>query len=69
MAGIRCGDAGRIIGGPAAAWQGVLAAVDILQALKPGPSRPVEKLAGTALAQFARGRAFLDTLFRPAPGS
>jgi thioredoxin reductase len=63
------GDAARVMGGQAAAWQGVLAAVEILQALKPGRRAPVQKLARTAVGQFSRGRKFLDALFRPAPGS
>lgn len=61
------GDAARVMGGQAAAWQGVLAAVDILQALAPGRRVTVQKLARTAVGQFSRGRKFLDTLFRPAP--
>jgi thioredoxin reductase len=62
------GDGARIAGGQAAAWQGVIAAVDILQQLKPGPRLPLQKLARTAVGQYSRGRRFLDTLFRPAPG-
>ncbi len=63
------GDGARVMGGQAAAWQGVLAAVEILQALKPGRRASLQKLARTALGQFSRGRKFLDVLFRPAPDS
>lgn len=69
LAGISiAGDGARIRGGQAAAWQGVIAAVDILQHLKPGPRLPLQKLARTAVGQYSRGRKFLDTLFRPAAG-
>ena len=69
LAGISiAGDGARITGGQAAAWQGVIAAVDILQQLKPGPRVALQKLASTAVGQYSRGRKFLDTLFRPAAG-
>jgi thioredoxin reductase len=69
LAGISiAGDGARITGGQAAAWQGVIAAVDILQQLNPGPRAGLQKLARTAVGQYSRGRKFLDTLFRPAAG-
>lgn len=69
LAGVSiAGDGARIRGGQAAAWQGVIAAVDILQQLKPGPRAGLQKLAITAVGQYSRGRKFLDTLFRPAAG-
>ena len=60
------GDGAGIAGGQAAAWRGVLAATAIVNAIRPGRKLPVDKLARTALAQFGRGRKFLDALYRPA---
>ncbi len=60
------GDGAGIGGAQAAAWRGVLAAGAVVHALRPERKLPVEKLARTALAQFMRGRAFLDALYRPA---
>lgn len=60
------GDGAGIAGGQAAAWRGVLSALAVVQAMKPGKKQPAERLARTALAQFSRGRKFLDTLYRPA---
>jgi NADPH-dependent 2,4-dienoyl-CoA reductase/sulfur reductase-like enzyme len=60
------GDGAGIAGGQAAAWRGVLSATAIVNAIRPGRKLPVDKLARTALAQFSRGRKFLDALYRPA---
>ena len=59
------GDAAGIGGAQAAAWRGVNAAIAIIESLRPGKKLPHGKLARTALAQFARGRRFLDTLYQP----
>lgn len=60
------GDGAGIGGGQAAAWRGVIIAMAVVRALKPGAKMPAERLAYTALAGFMRGRRFLDTLHRPA---
>lgn len=60
------GDGGGIAGAQAASWSGVLAAIDAVRALKPGPAAKVEPLARVALARFRRGRRFLEVLYRPA---
>ena len=60
------GDGAGIAGGQAAAWRGVLAALAVVQAMQPGKKLAAEKLARTAVAQFMRGRRFLDALYRPA---
>ena len=62
------GDGAGIAGAQAAAWRGVLSALAVVQAIQPGRNRDAEKLARTAVAQFTRGRGFLDTLYRPAKG-
>lgn len=59
------GDAAGIAGAQAAAWRGVISAIAVIRALRPEKKMPVEKLARTALAQFSRGRKFLDALYRP----
>jgi bacterioferritin-associated ferredoxin len=59
------GDAAGIGGAQAAAWRGVLAAIAIIEAMQPGKKLPHAKLARTALAQFGRGRRFLDELYQP----
>lgn len=62
------GDAAGIGGGQVAAWRGVLAAIAVIEAMRPGKKLPQAGLARTAIAQFTRGRKFLDTLYRPAKG-
>jgi hypothetical protein len=59
------GDGAGIGGGQAAAWRGVLAASDVIGAVRPDVARPSQKYARSALAGFARGRRFLDILYRP----
>jgi NAD(P)H-nitrite reductase large subunit len=59
------GDAAGIGGAQAAAWRGVNAAIAIIESMQPGKKLPHGRLARTALAQFARGRPFLDTLYQP----
>ncbi|MGZ5082712.1 MAG: FAD/NAD(P)-dependent oxidoreductase [Usitatibacter sp.] len=59
------GDAAGIAGGQAAAWRGVLAAIAVVNAMQPGRRVNAERLARTAIAQFLRGRRFLDALYRP----
>ena len=60
------GDGASIGGGQAAAWRGVLAASDVIGAVRPDVARPSQNYAYAALSRFARGRRFLDTLYRPA---
>lgn len=60
------GDGAGIAGAQAAAWRGVLAASDVIRAVRPDVARPSEVLARAALARFSRGRRFLDLLYRPA---
>ena len=59
------GDAAGIGGAQAAAWRGVLAAIAVIEAMEPGRQLPHARLARTALAQFRRGRRFIDALYRP----
>jgi len=59
------GDGAGIAGAQAAAWRGVLAACDIVHAVKPELALKVTRMAHTALANFERGRAFIDALYRP----
>jgi NADPH-dependent 2,4-dienoyl-CoA reductase/sulfur reductase-like enzyme len=59
------GDAAGIAGGQAAAWRGVLAGIAVVTAIQPGKKLHAERLARTAVAQFLRGRKFLDALYRP----
>lgn len=60
------GDGAGIAGAQAAAWRGVLAASDVIRAVRPDVARPSEALARAAVARFTRGRRFLDLLYRPA---
>ena len=60
------GDGAGIAGAQAAAWRGVLSALAVVHAMQPGKKLPADKLAHTAIAQFMRGRKFLDALYRPA---
>ncbi len=53
------------VGPQAAAWQGVLAAADIVHTRKPEVARKGAQLATTALRGFARGQRFLDRFHRP----
>ena len=59
------GDGAGIAGGQAAAWRGALAAIAVVHAMHPGRKIAAEKIARTAIAQFTRGRRFLDALYRP----
>jgi NADPH-dependent 2,4-dienoyl-CoA reductase/sulfur reductase-like enzyme len=59
------GDAAGVGGAQAAAWRGVLAATAVVESMQPGRKMP-HGLARTAIAQFSRGRRFLDTLHEPA---
>ncbi len=62
------GDGAGIAGAEAAEARGQLAAVAAVRAVKPHPSLAAEeKAARASLRRFARGRAFLDLLYRPAP--
>jgi thioredoxin reductase/bacterioferritin-associated ferredoxin len=60
------GDAAGVVGAQAAAWRGVLSAIAVVQSMRGGKEPDHAKLARTAIAQFSRGRRFLDTLYRPA---
>jgi octopine oxidase subunit A len=60
------GDGAGIAGAQAAAWRGVLSGLAVVQAMQPGKKLPAVRLARVAVAQFSRGRKFLDTLYRPA---
>ncbi len=60
------GDGAGIGGGQAAAWRGVLAASDVIGAVRPDVARPSQRYALAALGRYARGRRFLDALYRPA---
>ena len=62
------GDGAGIAGGQAAAWRGTLAAADIVHTVNPKAAKAAERFARSALAGFQRGRAFIDALYRPAPG-
>jgi NADPH-dependent 2,4-dienoyl-CoA reductase/sulfur reductase-like enzyme len=61
------GDGAGIAGAEAAEQRGLLAAIAAIRALRPGAPAPDELRVRTALARQARGRAFLDALYRPAP--
>jgi hypothetical protein len=61
------GDGAGIAGGTAAAERGRIAALAVVQALKPGASGPNVQMLRQALAREEMGRAFLDTLYQPAP--
>ena len=60
------GDAAGIGGGQVAAWRGVLSALAVVQAMKPGQKPRHAPLARTAVSRWTRGRKFLDALYRPA---
>ena len=60
------GDAAGVGGAQAAAWRGVLSAIAVVQSMQPGRTLGHAGLARTAVAQFSRGRRFLDTLYQPA---
>jgi octopine oxidase subunit A len=60
------GDAAGIAGGQVAAWRGVLSALAVVQAMKPGQKLRHGPLARTAVSRWTRGRKFLDALYRPA---
>jgi NADPH-dependent 2,4-dienoyl-CoA reductase/sulfur reductase-like enzyme len=59
------GDAAGIAGAQAAAWRGVLSAIAVVNAMRRETKVNAERLARTAIAQFMRGRPFLDALYRP----
>jgi NADPH-dependent 2,4-dienoyl-CoA reductase/sulfur reductase-like enzyme len=59
------GDAAGIAGAQAAAWRGVLCAIAVVKAMQHDTKVNAERLARTAIAQFLRGRRFLDALYRP----
>ena len=59
------GDAVGVGGAQAAAWRGVLSAMAVVESMQPG-RKLNPGLARTAIAQFSRGRRFLDTLYEPA---
>jgi hypothetical protein len=61
------GDGAGIAGGTAAAERGRIAALAVVQALKPGASGLNVQMLRQALAREEMGRAFLDTLYQPAP--
>jgi bacterioferritin-associated ferredoxin len=63
------GDAAGIGGAEAAAERGRLAALAIVEVLRPAamPSLPRERSVRRALRRALRGRRFLDALFLPAP--
>jgi thioredoxin reductase/bacterioferritin-associated ferredoxin len=60
------GDAIGIGGAQAAAWRGVQSAIAVVESFQPGKKLHHGKLAKVAIAQFSRGRRFLDTLYEPA---
>jgi NADPH-dependent 2,4-dienoyl-CoA reductase/sulfur reductase-like enzyme len=60
------GDAGGIGGAQSSAWRGVLAGIAVAESMQPGKKLHHAQLARTAVAQFSRGRRFLDTLYQPA---
>jgi octopine oxidase subunit A len=63
------GDGAGIAGAEAAEARGRLAAIAAIRAIKPEASLAAEeKAARESLHRFGRGRAFLDLLYRPAPG-
>ncbi|HEX7559766.1 MAG TPA: (2Fe-2S)-binding protein, partial [Usitatibacter sp.] len=59
------GDAAGIAGAQAASWRGVLCAIAVVKSMKRDTKVDAERLAHTAIAQFMRGRRFLDALYRP----
>lgn len=61
------GDGAGIAGAEAAAERGRLAAIAAVRALAPGAALPDEAPIRARLARYARGRRFLDRLYRPAP--
>jgi NADPH-dependent 2,4-dienoyl-CoA reductase/sulfur reductase-like enzyme len=61
------GDGAGIAGGTAAAERGRIAALAVVQALKPEATVPSLQMIRQKLAREEMGRAFLDTLYQPAP--
>jgi NADPH-dependent 2,4-dienoyl-CoA reductase/sulfur reductase-like enzyme len=61
------GDGAGIAGGTAATERGRIAALAVVQALKPAATAPNVQMVRQALAREEIGRAFLDTLYQPAP--
>jgi NADPH-dependent 2,4-dienoyl-CoA reductase/sulfur reductase-like enzyme len=59
------GDAAGIVGAQAAEARGRLAGLAAVAALQPQTARPSAAQAARSLRRHARGRAFLDALFRP----
>lgn len=59
------GDAAGIVGPQTAAWQGVLAAADVVHTRDPAAAKKGAALATTALRAFARGRPFLERRHSP----
>ncbi|HEY4998983.1 MAG TPA: (2Fe-2S)-binding protein, partial [Usitatibacter sp.] len=59
------GDGAGIAGGQAAAWRGALSAFAVVKAMKPGTKLDAGRLARAGVAQFLRGRKFLDAMYRP----
>lgn len=59
------GDAIGVGGAQAAAWRGVVSAVAVVESMQAGKKLHHGRLAHTAVAQFSRGRRFLDTLYEP----
>ena len=61
------GDGAGIAGGTAAAERGRIAALAAVQALRPDAPVPNAQMIRNTLARQEMGRAFLDTLYQPAP--
>jgi NADPH-dependent 2,4-dienoyl-CoA reductase/sulfur reductase-like enzyme len=61
------GDGAGIAGGTAAAERGRIAAIAAVRALKPGAALPPVQTIRQKLSREEMGRAFLDTLYQPAP--
>jgi bacterioferritin-associated ferredoxin len=61
------GDGVGIAGGTAAAERGRIAALAVIAALKLGTTVPNVQMVRQTLAREEMGRAFLDTLYQPAP--
>ena len=61
------GDGAGIAGGTAAAERGRIAALAAVRALRPGAAIPNVQMVRQTLAREEMGRAFLDTLYQPAP--
>ncbi|CAN5216957.1 NAD(P)/FAD-dependent oxidoreductase [soil metagenome] len=61
------GDGAGIAGGTAAAERGRIAAIAAVRALKPGAPLPQVQTIRQKLSREEMGRAFLDTLYQPAP--